>query len=161
MRLARTSFCTRLSQRAVDQAVGGDAGRGKAWKNGDTAEVENGVNDVVHESGCRWTHDDGSARVWVFARSVSTAQANAVIAKTAKRSGCTSAAGPDFGSPSQRQTCSLKDGATRVRVAGLFGGTWLSCEVSSGSGAGADAVSVSRRTDAWCVQVANALNTTR
>ncbi len=108
MRLGRTSFCTRLPQRAVDQAVGGRAARGEAWKNGDTAEVENDVDDVVHEAGCRWVHDESTARAWVFARSVSTAQADAVIAKTAKRSGCTSAAGPGFGSPSQRQTCSLR-----------------------------------------------------
>ena len=67
--------------------------------------------------------------------------------------------GPAYGDPSLTQTCRLPDGTQRVRHAGLFGQTWLTCEVSAP--APAEVAEVSDRSERWCVEVANTLNTSR
>ena len=88
-------------------------------------------NEVVHEIGCSWSTDDGAtARAWVFARPVDAAFARTVIASSRKTKGCRVARGPSYGEPSVTQTCRQPDGSTRVRHAGLFGQTWLTCEVA-------------------------------
>ncbi len=46
----------------------------------------------------------------------------------------------------------------RVRHAGLFGQTWLTCELAA---TGDDLAGLRERTDDWCVEVANTLNTAR
>ena len=66
--------------------------------------------------------------------------------------------GPAYGKPTVTQVCRRAGGEQRVRHAGLFGQTWLSCEVAAPS---AEAAGIRDRADAWCVQVANALNTAR
>ncbi|WP_147455896.1 hypothetical protein [Nocardioides mangrovicus] len=163
MRLAQTPFCSRLSDAALRDALASKKLSGvKAtrWGNGDKADVETGLDDVVHEIGCRWSHDQSSASAWVFARSTTAQQAQAVVADSGRHRGCRAATtGVSFGSPSVRQACRLSDGTRRVRVAGLFGATWLSCEVAAPGAT--PARDVRERADAWCVQVANALNTTR
>jgi len=160
LQLARLEFCDLVPVEAVRDALGGGgAGSEKAWRNGDPAEVENGVNDVVHEYGCSWSRTGFAASAWVYARSVTHRYAQGVIDKTSRRRGCTSTKGPGFGTPSQRQVCDLLDGSHRVRISGLFGDDWLSCQVSGPAGQSAD--TVGRRADAWCVQVANATNTSR
>ncbi len=113
--------------------------------------------EVVHEVGCTWSKDDGSAaRAWVFARPVDPAFARQAIASSRKAKGCRVDRSTGYGEPSVTQTCQPPGGSTRVRHAGLFGQTWLTCEVSSPGGTVA---AVRRRADAWCVEVANALNT--
>ncbi|MCW2758026.1 MAG: hypothetical protein JWO46_1772 [Nocardioidaceae bacterium] len=159
MRLSRGEFCSRLPDAAVRAALGGKSTDGTSWRNGDKAQVEDGLTDVVHETGCRFARGTTSASAWVFARPVTTDQAARVIAASAKRKGCTATPGPAFGSPSQRQTCTLDGGARRVRVAGLFGDTWLACQVEAGPDV--PAATLSGRADAWCVQAANAANTTK
>jgi hypothetical protein len=64
--------------------------------------------------------------------------------------------GPDFGSPHQQQNCTLSDGTKRVRLAGLFKDTFLTCQVQAP--AKVDDKTLSERTYDWCVQVANATN---
>lgn len=158
LNLARVRFCDLVPSSAVRLALGGGgAGAQKSWRNGDPAEVEDGVSDVVHEYGCSWSRTGYTASAWLFARSITPAEARAVIAKTSRRKGCTSSAGPHFGTPSQRQVCTLPDGSRRVRLAGLFDDDWLTCQVSGPAGQSTDVVST--RADAWCVQIANATNT--
>ena len=115
--------------------------------------------DVVHEIGCSWTGDDGTtARAWVFARPVDTDFARSVIASGKKTKGCRTIAGPPYGKPAATQLCRTADGQQRLRHAGLFGQTWLTCELATTK---AEQAELRDRTDAWCSEVANALNTAR
>lgn len=155
--LPRVKYCDLITPAAVKEALGAKAVASDSWANGEVAAVDGASSDVTHEFGCRFTADTAAAETWVFARPVNDAFARSVIAKTAKRPGCTSVAGPLFGSPSQQQTCTLPAGVTRVRFAGLFGQTWLTCQVS----APLPAAEVTSRAGAWCVEIANATNTTR
>jgi hypothetical protein len=57
--------------------------------------------------------------------------------------------------------CRLPDGETRVRHSGLFGQTWLTCQLSSTAPGASDSGpnEMRRRADRWCVEVVNAVNT--
>ena len=77
-----------------------------------------------------------------------------MLDKTSHRNGCTAEAGPDFGSPHRQQSCRLPDGTKRVRLAGLFKDTYLTCQVQAP--AKEDDQTLAERADEWCVQVANA-----
>jgi hypothetical protein len=158
LQLARLSFCDLVPSDAIRNALGGGgAGTEQSWRNGDPTEVENGVTDVVHEYGCSWSRTGYAASAWLFARSVSKDEAKAIIDKTSRRHGCTATKGPHFGKPSQRQVCTLANDSHRVRISGLFGDNWLTCQVSGPGGQSAD--TVGKRANAWCVQIANAANT--
>src|SRR3954471_7332475 len=64
----RGPFCDGIDRRQVSAALGGDTEDATAWQNGDTIDLGNGVQDVAHEFGCRWTAADGTvAQAWVFA----------------------------------------------------------------------------------------------
>lgn len=160
MTLARVDFCALLPDDAVTKALGGASTDQTSWRNGDRTPVDANTPDtvdVVHEYGCGWTRQGEAANAWIYARPVSSEFAQAVLDKTAKHPKCTVEAGPEFGTPHQRQTCTLEDGSTRVRISGLFKDTFVTCEVI-----GKDAAQVlSDRTDAWCVHVANATNLAR
>lgn len=158
LKLARLDFCDLVPPQAVRDALGGGgAGSEKSWRNGDPAEVDEGVTDVVHEYGCSWSRTGYAASAWLFARAITPEYAQAVIDKTSRRKGCTSTEGPGFGTPSQRQSCDLPDGSHRVRISGLFDDNWLSCQVSGPVGQSVE--DVGARADEWCVQIANATNT--
>ncbi|MDQ6640957.1 MAG: hypothetical protein M3Y66_00470 [Actinomycetota bacterium] len=160
LQLARVDFCDLVPANAIRDALGGSGtGRQKSWRNGDPAQVDKGVVDVVHEYGCSWARAGQTASAWLFARSVTPKYARAVIDKTSRRKGCTTSSGPQFGTPSQRQVCTLPDGSHRVRLSGLFRDVWLTCQVSGP--AGAPERTLGTRADAWCVQVANVTNTSR
>lgn len=160
MTLARVDFCSLLPDPAISKALGGDPTDQSSWRNGDRTQVDPNKpdsRDVVHEYGCGWTRQSSSADAWIYARPVTAQFAQAVLDKTAKRPGCKVEAGPEFGTPHQRQTCTLADGTTRVRISGLFTDTFVNCEVAGK----AKPQALSDRTDAWCVQVANATNLAR
>jgi hypothetical protein len=159
MQVPRIEFCGLVPTSAVSDALGGKAESKAAYGNGDEQEVRSVGKDVVHEIGCTWSgKDDATARAWVFARPVDTAFARTIVASSKAKKGCRTVAGPAFGKPSTTQVCSFADGTRRLRHAGLFGQTWLTCEVAS---TGTDDAILRTRTNAWCVQVANALNTAR
>ena len=171
MRLPRIDFCSLVPTRAVGDALGGRAQARQTWGNGDRLALR-GVEDTVAETGCAWSRSSTTgttaadtatttARAWVFARPVEQADADAVVARAGAVRGCRVPAGPAYGAPSVTQVCAspaagLAAGEQRVRHAGLFGTTWLTCEVQ-GPASGA----LRSRADAWCVEVANALDTTR
>jgi hypothetical protein len=152
VRLVRAEFCDRLPAATVEAALGGKPTGKQSWGNGDPVPNAAGDSgDVGHELGCAWTGATGAtARAWVFARPVTTAFATSVAGQAVGEQGCTAAQTPGFGSPSVLQTCTLPGNTQRVRRAGLFGDTWLTCELS---GAAAD---LEKRTDRWCAAVVSA-----
>jgi hypothetical protein len=156
MTLARVDFCALLPDAAVREALDGGLGDQVSWRNGERALIDTGTSDVAHEYGCAWTRAGYAASAWIFARPINTEFAKAVLDKTSHRNGCTAEEGPDFGSPHQQQTCTLSDGTKRVRLAGLFRDTFLTCQVQAP--AKMDDKTLSERTYDWCVQVANAMN---
>lgn len=160
MQVPRIEFCKLIPSSAVREAVGGKPGPVAAYGNGDEESLPGVGEDVVHEIGCSWTRKDGdTARAWVFARPVSATFARRVVQSARKTPGCRVVPGPAFGRPSTTQQCRDRDGE-RVRHAGLFGQTWLTCEVASPTGATGDEA-LRTRTDRWCTEVATALNTAR
>jgi hypothetical protein len=157
IQVPRIEFCTLLPQAAVRTALGGKPDSSSSYRNGDDVALPGVGKQVVHEIGCSWSTDDGSsARAWIFARPVDAAFARQAIASSRKTEGCQVGDGAAYGEPSVTQTCRPPDGSTRVRHAGLFGQTWLTCEVTD---PGNGVASVRERADAWCVDVVNALNT--
>jgi hypothetical protein len=152
VRLARAPFCDRLTDAAVREAVGGPATSSDAWANGDPVPTDGSPGQVGHEFGCSWTGADGlTASAWVFARPVSPDFAATVIRATAGES-CPGRSAPAFGSPAILQTCPAGPGLERVRRAGLFGDTWLTCEVTGPS------AQVQARADRWCAATVSALD---
>ena len=159
MQVPRIDFCAAVPDDAVTDALGGKPDSKATYGNGDREKLDGAGEDVVHEIGCSWSTDEGStARAWVFARPVDATFARRVVASNKDAAGCRVVSGPAYGRPTATQVCRLPGGDQRVRHAGLFGQTWLSCEVSAPS---AQAAGIRGRADAWCVQVANALNTAR
>ena len=159
MQVPRIDFCASVPDEAVSDALGGKADSKAAYGNGDREKLDGAGEDVLHELGCSWSTDQGStARAWVFARPVDAAFARSAVASSRGTAGCRVVSGPAFGTPTVTQVCRRPGGEQRVRHAGLFGQTWLSCEVSAPS---AQATGIRERADAWCVQVANALDTAR
>jgi hypothetical protein len=153
VQLARAEFCDRLGTSAVEAALGGEPTHDDTWGNGDPVPgAAGGSGEVGHELGCAWTGAGGAtARAWLFARPVTTPFAKILVARAGRTQGCAAAQTPVFGSPAVLQTCTLADNVERVRRAGLFGDTWLTCEVSD-----APAVDLAKRTDRWCAAVVSA-----
>lgn len=159
LNIPRIDFCTLLPRSAVKAAVGSKDWKLAAYGNGDKAPVTPTHADIAAEHLCVWQASAGTAaqteaRAWLFARPVDPRLARTVV-RGEKRRGCTTPIAASFGSPTVTQECAI-DGGTRVRHEGLFGDTWLGCEVT---GAAGQMHQTRRRADAWCVEVANALNT--
>ena len=153
MKVVRVAFCDLVPKAAVRRALAAAPTGSTSWRNGDPLKDAGG--EVGHEFGCAWRGSRGqAARAWVFARPVSPAFARTLVRLAATERGCRSGAGPGFGDPALVQDCVRPGGTRRVRHAGLFGDTWLSCEVSGRSAKPA----LLRRADAWCVSVASALD---
>ena len=160
MEVARIDFCKLVPAEAVSAAVGGKTSDAAAYGNGDVEPLSGVSKQVLHEIGCVWQgEDDVTARAWLFARPVEAGFARRVVAEAGRTKGCQVVDGPGFGKPAYSQECTRAAGEQRVRHAGLFGQSWLSCEITAPSGA--EVTDLRSRTDAWCVEVANALNTAR
>ena len=158
IQVPRIEFCTLVPESAVRTALGGKPDSSSSYRNGDDVDLPGVGKQVVHEIGCSWSTDAGAAaRAWVFARPVDAAFARTAVASSRRTKRCVVTDRPSYGDPSVTQTCREPDGSTRVRHAGLFGQTWLSCELADP----ADAAAVRDRADRWCVEVVNALNTGR
>lgn len=158
MRLPRIDFCSLIPKPVVDDALAVGEWKLHDWKNGDQAPVTGQRQDVVAEHLCQWTATSGDAvaRAWMFARPVSPAFARRVIGSaTRDDKDCQARRTTDFGKPSMLQTCQTEQ-TSRVRRAGLFLDTWLTCEISDTT----PAATLRQRADAWCSQIATTLNTT-
>ena len=159
MQVPRIEFCALVPDAAVSEALDGEPDADSSYGNGDEEELPEIGTEVVHEIGCTWTAANGNAaRAWVFARPISATFAETVLDAGRKTRGCRTVAGPAFGRPSATQLCRLPDGERRVRHAGLFGQTWLTCELAA---TGTEVPVLRTRTDRWCVEVANTLDTAR
>lgn len=161
MHLARVPFCSLVDRTAARDALGGQRGQGREWRDGDETSIDPastaaapGTQERVQELGCSWQSDSAAARAWVFARPVDTSLADQIGA-TAQSKDCRVSPDRIFGRSAYTQVCQ-HDGTTRVRHAGLFSQTWLSCEVEAQDSTVGD---IRRRADAWCVSVANDLDT--
>jgi hypothetical protein len=149
----RGSFCDRVDERQVSAALGGEPADATSWRSGDRIDVGDGVQDVAHEFGCRWTGADGAvAQAWVFAPPISTDQAKGMARGAAKGKGCRPVDGPAFGDPTLALSCTDGD-VVRASYRGLFGDAWLTCEVTRPAGATWD---VTDRAGRWCVGVLQA-----
>jgi hypothetical protein len=158
MDLARVAFCDLVPAKAVTAALTGAGTTAEDWGNGDRPPLDDAGSDVTHEFGCSWSRSGGfAARAWVFARPVTAGFGEQVIASTSARKGCTTRRSTAFGKPGLLQTCPLPQQRGRVRHAGLFGDTWLTCEVAGPAGRAAPR----QRADAWCAAVASALDADR
>ena len=158
LRVARATFCDQVSPTEVRRALGAKPDADEHWDNGDPVPStgpgdSTGSGDVGHELGCAWTTTAGSAaRAWVFARPVTSDFAGTLVAQAGRQPDCTAAPARDFGTPAVLQTCTRPSGTERVRRAGLFGDTWLTCEL-----AGPAASRPRARLDDWCAAVVAAL----
>ena len=159
MELPRIDFCALVPRTAVKEALTAAHSSSTHWGNGQRTDLAGVGQQVVAEHGCAWTAGTAVARAWTYAPPVTAGLAQAVVAQSrqqGQRQRCHDLSGPPFGQPSLTQICT--DGGThRVRHAGLFGDTWLTCEVADDAGVAA----VRHRADAWCVDIANVLNMTR
>ncbi len=157
MQVPRIEFCPSVPPAAVSDALGGKPDDEAAYGNGDEAELPDVGSDVLHELGCSWSRDEGTtARAWIFARPVDEGFARSVVVSAGKTKACQVASGPEFGKPSVTQVCSFPDGGHRVRHAGLFGQSWLTCEVAAPA---SELPDLRKRADDWCVAVLGALST--
>jgi hypothetical protein len=157
MTVHRIPFCDLLPRQAVTDALGQKAADHEAWRYGDASRFVGGPGDRAQEFGCRYSAGGAVAEAWVFASPVDSSLARQVIRDTVQQSGCRELTAASFGTPSVDQLCHRNGGMVRVRHAGLFGQSWLTCQLS----APLAEATVERRADAWCVQVANSLNTSR
>lgn len=154
LRIARVTFCDAIPDAAVTEALGAEPTSTRDWADGDPAPGT--ASDLANELGCAWSAPPSStARAWVFARPVAEDFARALVGKQLRAPGCRGQADAGFGSPSVLQTCPQPGQSRRVRYAGLFAGTWLSCEVTGHE----PAADLRARADAWCAAVATALDT--
>lgn len=157
MELHRIPFCDLLPHQSVTDALGRRATGHASWGIGDATPFVGGRGERAQEFGCRYSAGSAVAEAWVFASPVEPGFARTVVRDSADRRGCRDRPGTAFGDPDELQACRLGRRVVRVRHAGLFGQTWLSCQVS----AALPEPQVTGRADAWCVQVANTLNTSR
>lgn len=154
MTIPRVEFCSNVPTRAIADALGTTSSRLAAYRAGDRTAVA-GATEQVAENGCAWLASSGPAlaRAWVFASPADATMARDAIQDARSTPGCHLVASPPFGAPSLTQVCDAR-GTLRVRHAGLFGTSWLTCELSDTGPLAA----VRERADAWCVQIADTLN---
>ncbi|RNL78680.1 hypothetical protein [Nocardioides marmorisolisilvae] len=155
MRVVRVAFCDLVPRTAVRSALGAGPTLSRSWRNGD--RLREAGRQIGHEFGCAWFGPHRrAARAWVFAQPVRPTFATGLVRRAGQEHGCRGTASRLFGTPSVVQTCRVAPGVQRIRRAGLFGDTWLTCEVT-----GPVSTSLRARTDRWCVSVASALNAGR
>jgi hypothetical protein len=153
--VARADFCARVAPTAVEDAIGGKPDSADAWANGERARLADGVTDVAHEYGCRWSAADGTtAQGWVFAPPVTPGEAESFRRAAAGADGCQEVRdAPRFGARTVAVRC--QDGTTSFH--GLFGDAWLSCSLTLGDGSSGQVPGeVLDRAGRWCVTVAQA-----
>jgi hypothetical protein len=154
--LQRAPFCERISASAVEEALGGEPTRSSAYDNGERTRVSDDVRDVAHEYGCDYVAEDGTtARAWLFAPPVTSARARELIKLARGQKGCRPEPGdPGFGQHSLALVC-VSDDEMTASYRGLFGDSWLSCEISVPAGE-VEQPALIDRAGRWCVQAAEA-----
>lgn len=154
----RTQFCDVLPKSDVAKALDGPVTRTDHYGNGDEFEVRPGYRDVSHEYGCVFEGDaDTAAKVWVFARPVSSREAGMLVRRERRQRDCAFPDSIRFGAPGLASVCEVPGAkasapAVRARLEGLFHDSWLACEVSEPLQRGSR-VDVLQRAEDWCTGV--------
>ena len=170
--VGRAPFCDAVEPAAVARALDIDPGNSSdegsqvepadatAYRSGQRIKIGDGVSDVVHEYGCRWTAAGSIAEAWVFAPPIT--RERAVRLARAVRGGCADSVntvdgadgadstGPAFGDPWGRCTSEQRRSA-RVAYGGLFGDAWVGCALTRAAGSTGD---LDDRGQEWCAAVA-------
>jgi hypothetical protein len=160
----RVSFCDVLAEDDVAQALDGPVAGTDHYGNGDEVEVSPGYVDVSHEYGCVFDAADGtSAKVWVFARPVTRAEARSLVRRARHGRDCAFPESIGFGSPGLTSVCEVPGAdpdtgpLVRARLEGLFGDSWVACEVAEPLEAAGTRTrpraDVVQRADQWCTEV--------
>lgn len=154
--IPRSSPCMHVDDRDLVVALGSPPTRHDSYGPGRRATLAPGVTDVSEEYSCAFEASAARARVWIFAAPVDVGLAHRVIKRAKAAKGCTSPAdAPAYGEPSLTEVCSTDPADTTASLRGLFGQTWLSCQLSLPPPAGS--ATVLRRAERWCVHVATTL----
>gem|GEM_PF-1399565 len=174
--VGRVSFCDAVPEDATADVLGGEVGEAAPYENGSVAEVAPGVEDRVHETGCRWYGEGDAAALttplasaWVFAPPVTPEQAEQYAA-AAVGEGCRAVEGqPAYGAATVATVCRTPVAGTEttpeavvteVAFRGLFGDAWLTCALRAPTAGGPSDVApptddeLFERAGVWCGQVA-------
>ena len=113
------------------------------------------MRDVVHEDGCTFEAEDGTAaRAWVFAPPVTAAQAAVLARQASTAEGCRELPdAPAFGRSSVATVCDTTDDSAVTSFRGLFGDAWLTCSLIVPATA-PEQEALAERTGRWCAAVA-------
>lgn len=153
--IARAPFCNVLGEDAVELALGGEVTDTAHYDNGDEVEITPGYTDISHEFNCTFRGETATARAWVFARPVGRPEATALVQAATEQAGCTTPEAIEFGTPGVTTVCEDDEqDRARVRMQGLFGDSWLTCELTL---PGQQKAAAPRRTEEWCIDVATSL----
>lgn len=161
----RSEFCHVLSREDAAQALDGPVVSTGHYGNGEEAELAPGYVDVAHEYACVYDGADGTtATAWVFARPVAATEARALVRRERERDDCAFPDSVGFGTPGLTSVCKVAGDADpdmmRARLAGLFGDTWVGCEVAEPADRPAgDRADVVQRAQQWCTEVVTAMST--
>lgn len=166
----RVGFCDVLAADEVEQALAGPVADTAHHANGEEFEVTPGRVDIAHEWGCTFLGSDGTtARTWVFARPVREPEATTLVRRARDAEDCAFPESVVFGTPGVTSVCETRgrvadDGATsqvgrvfRARLEGLFGDSWMGCEVTEPLEAMTRSTTtradVVQRAEQWCTEV--------
>lgn len=151
----RTLACDAVEDEALATALGSAPTAENSYVSGDRVEIAPGVTDTAHEDLCGFESPRTKAKVWVFVAPVSTPRARRLVREVRATPRCTFPAdATGFGTPGLTSVC-IRGDSVVTTLRGLFGDTWLSCELSVSGPAGPDAART--RAERWCVHVAATL----
>jgi hypothetical protein len=165
LEIPRGPFCDLVDRRAVEDALGGPVTDTVHYGNGERVEITPGYSDISHEYNCTYLGaEQASARVWLFAPPVLEPQARALVREARREPGCRFPSSVTFGTPGLTAACLVRPRTkqerpvVRVRMQGLFGTAWLTCELTlpreGPQGGRAPAVEAARE---WCVPLVSTL----
>lgn len=165
----RTDVCDLLGHDDVERALAAPVTDTAHYGNGEEFEVTPGRVDISHEHGCVFAAGDGAtARVWIFARPVLRSEADTFVRRTRRGRDCAFPESLAFGAPGVTSVCELpgrpSEGgpAFRARLEGLFGDTWVGCEVSepreTGTPLPVARADVLQRAERWCTEVVTTIS---
>lgn len=166
--IPRADVCALLPEDGLEQALDAPVAQTGHYGNGEEVEIAPGRVDISHEYGCVFEAGDGTtASTWIFARPVMRPEARTLVRRARHGRDCAFPESIRFGTPSLTSVCEVASRAAdgplvRARLEGLFGGTWMGCEVEeplerpSGSSP-TPRVDVVQRAEQWCTEVVTAI----
>ena len=166
--IPRADVCALLAEDGLEQALGAPVAQTGHYGNGEEVEIAPGRVDISHEYGCVFEAGDGTtARTWIYARPVLRPEASTLVRRARHGRDCAFPESIRFGTPGLTSVCEVASRAAdgplvRARLEGLFGSTWMGCEVAeplarpSGSSSTPRA-DVVQRAEQWCTEVVTAI----